>query len=197
MTRTYYWKKFINFFCLIIFLISLSLCSPKDIQAQFFPLSYGFPGYAYFNPLINPFLLANFPLLAPPALPPATPFSPVPIPSASIQGTTIYVPPTATGIKISGPGLGQLLSGIIPPATIFIYPSGYVPPAPVTPVPVPPPAPVSTAPVIPTVTPPVITVPATTIAPTSALPSATVVPGAISGAGLLWFNPFLSYLPLL
>lgn len=82
---------------------------------------------------------ANSGLLSSPLLA-GSRFSNSPLRSANayINGaTTVFVPPTATSIKVSikqpGSGIpGIKLSALTPPVTVYIYPSGYVPPAPTT-----------------------------------------------------------------
>ena len=176
-------------FCFVIFSVIFT-CSA---QAQYPPFSYGFSngfpgGYRLFNSFANFFPVANyFPTLAPTARS-ATWFSPRST-LATIQGTTIYTP--ATDIKIAAPGFGSLLTGIVPPVTVFIYPTGYVPPAPVPPV-------VVAPTVVPTViAPPVIpSVIAPAVSPTVLPPTASSIPASISAAygfGLLPFNLYNSF----
>ncbi|MGA1873982.1 MAG: hypothetical protein ACMUIA_00045 [bacterium] len=134
------------------------------------------PTYPLFTPFRNPLGLPSLSLN--PRLPAATvqgalsPFLPNPI--ASIAGTTtIFVPTTITildKVVIKPPNIEPIkLSSITVPLTVYIYPVGYVPPAPA----------------------PVTTVPATTITPTVIAPTASPLPASISG-GLLFpfFMPF-------
>jgi len=56
--------------------------------------------------------------------------------TAHINGaTTVFIPPSSTNLKVSikpGQGIpGIKLSALVAPLTVYIYPSGYVPPAPI------------------------------------------------------------------
>ena len=181
----------IKIFAFISFVTVICLFSAKNIQAQ----SFQFPVYPYFSPFV-PYPTLTFPTLAPSIFPFTPILPPTRLPTASIQGTTVFVPTTLTTFGINVPGFGGLLTSISPPITIFIYPTGYVPPAPIVPtviaptvIPptvVPPPPPTVIAPTIipppaPTIIAPTVVAP-TVIAPTVVPPTViapTVVPPTI------------------
>jgi len=106
--------------------------------------------------------------------------SPLRFAHASIQGvTTIFIPPSATSVKLSvkpftgttGSSIPSVkLSALVPPLTVYIYPTGSLPPTLVT-------TPTVATPVTTPVTTP-LTTPATTL-PTST----TSAPAVISGLG--------------
>lgn len=158
MINSFNYSKSLRQFFTISIVLVISLFSSINTHAQ---LNIPFPAYPYFSPftLANPFSLTSIPLSAPFALPFIPPLRPTGVPTASIQGTTIYIPTSLTSFGINIPGLGPQLDNLLPPAIIFIYPSGYTPPAPLPPI-------------IPTVAAPAI------IPPTAlglAIPPATVV----------------------
>ena len=164
------YKESLRLFFIISMLTVMGLFSSINTHAQ---LNIPFPAYSYFSPftLSNPFSLASIPLSAPFALPFIPPLGPTVVPTASIQGSTIYIPTSITTFGINIPGLGPQLDNLLAPAIIFIYPSGYVPPAPIVPV-------------IPTVAvPPIIpptalglTIPPPTVAAPTVVPTPIVAP---------------------
>ena len=190
--------KLIKLFAIITFFAIICLFSSKNVQAQFFPQ---FPAYPYFSPFVS-FPTAPFPSLAP-SFAPFAPFAPpTRWPTASIQGTTVFIPTTLTAFDLKIPGFGNVLTAIGAPITVFIYPSGYVPPAPILPLPfiptvvnpsiIPPPGitpilppPPVLAPTFISVPPPTaiapIVVPTPIVAPTVVAPATTGILPSVSG----------------
>ena len=155
------------------------------------------PTYPFFTPFGNS-------LGARPGLPTASvmgSMAPFPNPFAVINSeeevvptflgvTTIFIDPAITLLEkvVVKPLDGEVikLSAIIPPLTVYIFPSGYIPtaiaPAPI-PVPLAPPEPITV------VTPTAVAVPPTPITVTIPIPPVTtVVPAAVSG-GFFPFRP--------
>ena len=193
-------------FTLIILVGFTSLPTNAQLLPAFTPIGF-LTAPAYFS----------FPQIQIPTYPFFSPFNPLGVatsqvfnlPGASVQGglvpispigplaviagaTTVFVPATATDLRINVkvPGVTNIqLTSLVAPLTVFVYPSGYTPP----PAPAVIPPPVTTP--IPVVTPTPITTPASPTVITSVIttPTATVLPAVLSGSGTLF--PF--YFPIL
>jgi len=169
-------NKAIKIFELTALAVITSLFLTASAQAQVFPLPYGFPTYPYFSPIIPSAQI--YPVQSAPAFPLSPSLPPT---TASIQGVTIYIPISATSFNlgIGIPGFGTAigpslkLTSLSAPTTVFIYPSGYVPP-----------------PAVPTVVAPSVVAPTTAaptaIPPTAVVPTTTSLSAAVSGTFLLF-----------
>ncbi|MEW5802702.1 MAG: hypothetical protein AB1847_11440 [bacterium] len=150
-----------------------------------------FPRYSYdfLSPLLNQWGTNNGLLPSAPYTGSLSPVTPLRTAHAFINGaTTVFIPPSSTNLRVSikpGTGIpGIKLSALVAPLTVFIYPSGYVPPTPTV-------VPVTPVVTTPTVVP--ITTPATTLPTTTA-----TAPAVISGfGGLQPFRSTFSFGPIL
>lgn len=189
------WKSVILSF-LIFFTLCFTQSLGSSVEAQWFPAvpRLGFPllgnqayfpgpqipTYSFFTPWNNNQNLvprtANSYRSSASAFGSLSPLPPSPV--ARIAGaTTIFIPPTVpilSKVVIKPSGLSSIkLSNVAFPLTVYIYPTGYVPPAP-TPV------------ITPTTIAPAITTAPATISPTASAPAAAV-------SGLLY--PFSNRFP--
>lgn len=137
---------FLNIVALVIFSVAGFYSLPAaNAQGLWFSPFWNVPAvtaprypYDFLSPLYNRWSAGNGLLSSASLTGSISPLAPLRSAHASINGaTTVFVPPSATNITVSvkqpGSGIpGIKLSALVPPITVFIYPSGYVPPAPAT-----------------------------------------------------------------